>query len=229
MIKSSPLPSAPVPGASVLSTNVAVPLPCPTGEDRLTGIHKVAQSSIEVFTPGPTYGDGSGVAGDLIGDTKHHGGEHKAVYAFAREELDYWGGQLGEDFANGHFGENLTTAGVVWSDVLLNQQIRVGSALLEVSVPRSPCRTFASWLDQRGWVKTFTARGDAGAYLRVVTAGSIHPGDSLEFLAPPAHSATMGDAFAAAMGNKEAARKVARAHCYPPFYQARVEKLAGLV
>ncbi|MDO4897856.1 MAG: MOSC domain-containing protein [Rothia sp. (in: high G+C Gram-positive bacteria)] len=162
-----------------------------------------------------------------MGDSKHHGGADKSVYAFAREELDFWGTQLGEHFANGHFGENLTTFGVDWSAVPLLQRITVGSAVLEVSVPRSPCRTFASWLDQRGWVKTFTEHGDAGAYLRVLQPGTIHPGDSLQFAPAPQHGVSMGEAFAAVMGNKEAARKVAAARVLPGHHHTKVEKIAG--
>lgn len=221
MTQTSPLPR-------VLSTNIAAPVPYQTRTQKITGINKVAQSFIEVFAPGPHYGDGSGVAGDTIGDTKHHGGQHKAVYAYAREELDYWGEQLSRDFTDGYFGENLTTEGITWAEVLLNQRIKVGTAVLEVSVPRSPCRTFATWLDQRGWVKTFTARGDAGAYMRVITPGTVSPGDTVEFLDAPTHGVTLGTAFAAAMGDKQAARTVAEAHCYPHFYQAKVEKLAGI-
>lgn len=31
-----------------------------------------------------------GLAGDEVGDKRFHGGPDKAVYAFAREDLDLW-------------------------------------------------------------------------------------------------------------------------------------------
>ena len=69
---------------------------------------------IEVFAPGPSYGDGSGVQGDLIGDSAHHGGAQKAVYAFAREQLDHWERVLARPLADGMFGENLTRPASTW-------------------------------------------------------------------------------------------------------------------
>lgn len=212
----------------VLSTNVGEPIPCPTGEERISGINKLPRESISVFIPGPDYGDGSGVDGDSIGDSKHHGGADKAVYAFSREELDYWGSVNQQDYAPGCFGENLTTEGIDWSSVLINQKIRVGSALLQVSVPRQPCRTFASWLDQKGWVKTFAAHGDCGAYFRVLEPGVISPGDSFIFLPTPEHGVTMGQAFAAKMGNKDDARVVFEAACLPEPHQSQLGKLLGI-
>ena len=63
-------------------------------------------------TPVPKRGGlGSGVVGDAIISRKHHGGETQAVYAVAREEMDWWGEQLDRELADGMFGENLTTVG----------------------------------------------------------------------------------------------------------------------
>lgn len=212
----------------VISTNVAEPIPCPTGEDKVSGIHKVPHQNISVFSPGPNYGDGSGVKGDVIGDSKHHGGADKAVYAFAREELDYWGNLSGIPYPHGHFGENLTTEGVLWTQAVINQPVRIGTALLEVSVPRQPCRTFASWLKIKGWVKQFTEHGDAGCYFRVIEPGVITSGDLIEFLPAPEHGVTMGEAFAAKMGNKELAQKVFDARCLPDHHHQQLGKLLGI-
>lgn len=207
----------------VLSTNLAR-----SDKDRLTGIDKQPVAQLEVFIPGPSYGDGSGVTGDFIGDSKHHGGAEKAVYAFAREELDYWETQLGRKISNGAFGENLTTGGICWKDTLVNQRFSLGSAVLEVSVSRQPCRTFADWLQVQGWVKTFIAHGDCGAYLRVITPGSIAPGDQLIPLGTPEHGLTMGQLFAASTGDKEAARAFFEAACLPDLYHDRMGKLVGV-
>lgn len=207
--------------ASVLSTNLGTKMPNPTGRGA-TGINKQSVGSLDVFAPAPGYGNGSGVIGDFVGDTKHHGGADKAVYAFAREELDYWSERLGRPLGNGQFGENLTTSGIVWAQVLVNQRLAVGSAVLEVSVPRQPCRTFADWLGQKGWVKTFTERQDAGAYLRVIEPGTITAGDTITFLPAPDHEVTMGQAFAAAMGDRAAMQAVVETGYYPPFYHDRL-------
>lgn len=205
----------------VLSTNLAHPRPAPGRAQRPTGIDKRPAPSLEVFAPGPSYGDGSGVVGDLVGDSAHHGGAQKAVYAYAREELDFWAGELGREFPNGFFGENLTTRGIDLEALLINQQVRIGAALLEVSVPRSPCRTFAAWLGVPRWVKRFAEHGRCGSYFRVVVPGRISAGDAIEPLAAPDHGITMADSFAAAMGDQDQRRRVVEAHCLPEMYHQR--------
>lgn len=210
--------------AEVLSTNIADPQPDPGGLKRQSGIKKVPAELITVTIPGPDYGDGSGVVGDHIGDTKHHGGQQKAVYAFARERLDTWSQELGRELPNGVFGENLTTAGIDWNRALLNQRFQVGEVELEVSVPRTPCRTFAKWMGERAWVRRFTESGDCGAYFRVNAEGVIRPGDAITPLDEPEHGFTMGEAFAAWMGDDELARRMWELDILPPLYQARYDK-----
>ena len=121
--------------------------------------------------PGPKHGGlGSGVEGDFLGDTRHHGGDYQAVYAFAREELDWWAAQLGRDLPNGMFGENLTTSGLDVDGALVGERWAVGDeVVLEVCGPRIPCATFAARMGERGWVKRFSEVGRTGAYLSVVT------------------------------------------------------------
>lgn len=209
----------------VLSTNVAVAQPDPGGADRVSGIDKRPQPFLDVEFIGPSYGDGSGVVGDTVGDSKHHGGAQKAVYAFAREELDFWEKELGRSFANGSFGENLTTSGIDLARTLINQQVNVGSAVLEISIVRQPCRTFAGWIEEPGWVKTFSRHGRCGAYLRVVEPGRISAGDEIELVGTPDHDIDVLTAFRAAQGDKDAARRVVAAACLPSMYHDRLVKL----
>ena len=187
--------------------------------DRFSGIDKKPQDFIDLAAPGPHYGDGSGVLGDIIGDTQHHGGNDKAVYAYSREELDYWQSELSRPLASGSFGENLTTQGIDLSALLINQRVRIGTAVLEVSVPRQPCATFSGWLGERGWLKRWTARGDCGTYLRIISPGRIRPGDAIELDTPPSHGITMRMAFAAKMGDRALARRVIDAGCLPAHQQ----------
>lgn len=203
----------------VISTNVAVHRPDPSGRHEFSGIDKQPQDFIDLAAPGPHYGDGSGVRGDIIGDTQHHGGNDKAVYAYSREELDYWQSKLSRPLASGGFGENLTTQGIDLSALLINQRVCIGTAVLEVSVPRQPCATFAGWLGERGWLKRWTARGDCGTYLRIMSPGRIRPGDAIELDNPPSHGITMRMAFAAKMGDRALARRVVDACCLPTHQQ----------
>ena len=167
----------------VLSVNVGRPMVQRVPKGRSTGIGKRAVDVITVADPGPKRvvdGAGvSGVAGDHIGDGRHHGGSDQAVYAFAREELDAWARELGRELPSGIFGENLTTSGIDVDASEIGDVWYVGTAVLEVRGPRVPCATFAERMGERGWVKRFAAHGRSGAYLQVVRPGEIRPGDTI--------------------------------------------------
>ena len=174
-----------------------------------SAIGKRPVASAQVRDPGPKRGGlGSGVVGDDVGSRKHHGGSGQAVYAVAREELDWWGDHLGRDLPDGMFGENLTTVGLDVDAAVVGEHWRVGSALLEVTAPRIPCATFAAWMGERGWVRRFTEHGRTGAYLAVVEPGLVSAGDAVEVTARPAHGITVPQVFRALTGDVEAAGHV---------------------
>jgi MOSC domain-containing protein YiiM len=197
--------STPLPAPTVLSVNVCAPAAIrPTGPDAqvpVTGIDKrPVPGPVAVSAPGPRGTGGSGLAGDTVCDLRHHGGDDQAVYVYAREDLDRWAGVLGRDLPDGVFGENLTTAGVDVSGVRVGERWRVGGArgpLLEASCPRFPCRVFADWLGERGWVKRFTDDAAPGAYFRVLEPGEVRPGDAVEVVHRPAHEVSIAFAFRA--------------------------------
>src|SRR4051812_7374005 len=80
------------PPGRLLSVNIAHVQPNPYKTAHVTGIDKrPTPGPIEVRAPGTKDGGaGSGLAGDMIGDHAHHGGDDQAVYAYAREDLDHW-------------------------------------------------------------------------------------------------------------------------------------------
>jgi MOSC domain-containing protein YiiM len=136
-----------------------------------------------------------GVEGDRQYDTRHHGGEEQAVYAYAREDAQWWADHLGYDITPGQFGENLSTTGIDVTGARIGERWQVGSdgLVLEVTSPRIPCTTFQGWMDEPHWVKRFTQHGAPGAYLRVVTPGTVAAGDPIEVVHRPDHDVTVGD------------------------------------
>jgi MOSC domain-containing protein YiiM len=165
----------------------------------LTGIDKQPISgSVHIAAPGPKGIGGSGVAGDVIGDLRHHGGDDQAVYCYAREDLDWWALEIGESLRSGMFGENLTLSGLDVTSALVGEKWRVGDdVLLQVTAPRIPCATFATWMAQRGWLKRFTQRAHPGAYLRVLVPGEVVAGARIEVEWKPRHEVSIGLMFRA--------------------------------
>lgn len=181
--------------ARVGSINAAVPRPV-RAKSGLTGIDKrPVAGPVAVYVPATGR---SGIAGDAICDTANHGGPAQALYAFAREDLDWWEERLGRRLPNGTFGENLTTVGLDVTGARLGERWRVGEQLVvSVTSPRIPCATFAVWMSERGWLKAFTSRARPGAYLRVVTPGEVREGDAIEVVHRPDHDVDIGFSFRA--------------------------------
>lgn len=166
------------------------------GSPRATGIDKrPVAGPVEVRPVGPK--GHSGLVGDFIGEARHHGGDEQAVYAYAREDHDTWTETLGRSSPPGSFGENLTTAGLDVSGAVAGERWRIGDVVLEVTGPRIPCATFARWLERDGWIQEFRARARPGAYLRVLTGGSLAAGDVVEVVDRPDHGVTIRRMFQA--------------------------------
>lgn len=142
-----------------------------------------------------------GVRGDVQANRKHHGGLDKAVYAYAHEDAAYWERELGRELPPGWFGENLRVEGLDVNAARIGERWRIGDTLvLEVTMPRTPCQTFARWLggsDERGWVKRFSAERRLGPYLRVVRSGVVRPGDEIEVVSAPEGAPGLLDGYRA--------------------------------
>ncbi|MDV3126395.1 MOSC domain-containing protein [Mycobacterium sp. 21AC1] len=217
--------------ANVLTVNVAHPRPNPDKPQTLTGIDKrPTDDAVAVRSPGPMHGGlGSGLVGDTIGNQLFHGGDDQAVYAYAREDLDYWQIELDREIANGVFGENFTTAGIDLTNALIGERWRVGTAglELEVSRPRIPCRTFSAWLEINGWIKTFTRAAIPGAYLRLVTPGTVRAGDQIVVTERPDHNITVGIVFRALTLEAQLLPDILRADALPEVLKDLAARRAG--
>ncbi|MFH9433558.1 MOSC domain-containing protein [Streptomyces rochei] len=191
----------------LLSVNLgrAAAVPYTDHPEGITGIDKrPVEGAVRVTAPGSKGTGASGLAGDVVCDTRHHGGTDQAVYAVAREDLDDWERELGRPLPNGSFGENLTTAGVDVSGALIGERWRIGPGLvLEVTSGRIPCRTFQGHLGEKRWVKRFTEKAAPGAYLRVVEPGEIRAGDPVEVVHRPGHGVTVALQFRAVTTERE--------------------------
>ena len=215
--------------ASVLTVNSAHV--SPGVRAATTGIDKrPVNGPVEVRPPGSMRdGLGSGIVGDSIGNRKYHGGDDQAVYAYAREDLDVWQERLERELPNGTFGENVTTSGVDVTGALIGERWRIGSdgLVLEVTRPRTPCRTFEVRLGIRGWIKTFTHGGSPGAYLRIIEPGTVRAGDAVEILHRPDHDVTIGTVYRAMMLEPDLMPSLLVADALPEALKRKARKRAA--
>jgi MOSC domain-containing protein YiiM len=151
---------------------------------------------------GPVKVGPYGLYADVQADRKHHGGLDRAVYAYSEEDAGFWAEQLGRELPPGWFGENLRVDGIDVNAARIGDHWRIGEGSgaveLAVTMPRTPCQTFARWVggaDERGWVKRFAQEGRLGPYLRVVKSGRVSAGDPIVVTPLRAHSPTILEVF----------------------------------
>ena len=181
--------------AQVISINVGTPKDMAWDASGRSAIDKQAVTGV-------VQARRRGLEGDQVADTRYHGGCDQAVYAFAREDLDWWAGELGREIRDGQFGENLTTSGIDVNEAEVGERWQVGTTTFEVAMIRVPCRDFKAWqrhngYDDRAWVKRFTAVGRPGPYLRVLQEGELRAGDDLRVVHQPGHGVTVSTMFRA--------------------------------
>jgi MOSC domain-containing protein YiiM len=226
IIPTSPAPLAPYSGGMtgrLLSVNLGTVTVASWAGDASgrSGIDKRPANGRVVVRAG-------GVAGDFIGERAHHGDADKAAYAYAREDAAWWEGELGREIPPGCFGENLSTEGIDVTGAVIGERWAIGSARLEVSIPRTPCTTFAGFWGVPDLIKRFTEHGAPGAYLRVIGDGEVGAGDAIEVIYRPAHGITIGDTFRALSNSPELLPRLLEAPELPLYVRERVQRrIAG--
>ena len=191
-----------------------------TGSEGKTGIDKRAALR-------PIRFANQEVVGDVIVDRNHHGGFDQAVYAYAREDADWWEKEIGQEIAHGRFGENLTTSGIDVNRALIGERWKIGSTILEVSQPRIPCRVFAGFWQRPTLIKEFMRAGKPGTYLRIIQEGEIIAGDLIEIIYTPEHSITIADLYAAKNGDRSKVVEIAKVKELSEAYQEWARSLCN--
>jgi MOSC domain-containing protein YiiM len=193
-------PEAPRP--RLLSVNVGRPrVVLRAGEPVSTSIWK---DPVE----GRVAARGTNLEGDRQADLTVHGGYDKAVYAYAREDYDWWEEQIGRELVPGNFGENLTTSGLDLNDARVGDRWEVGTVLLEVSEPRLPCFKLGLRMGDPTFLKTFAQALRPGAYLRILRDGELGAGDDIAVVERPDHDVTMELIARAALHDRSLAERV---------------------
>jgi len=161
-----------MPDARVISVNVGQPREVGFRDGTvLTGIFKTPVT-------GRVTVHKLNLAGDRQADLTVHGGPDKAVYCYPVEHYPYWAAELpGTELPYGMFGENLTTGGLDEASVYIGDQFRIGSAVLQVTQPRTPCYKLGIKFGRSDLIEKFWFSGRSGFYFSVITEGEVGAGD----------------------------------------------------
>jgi MOSC domain-containing protein YiiM len=172
----------------IVSVNVGTPRQISVRRGR-----PMMSAIVKELVEGPVRVEGVNLAGDDQADRRVHGGPDKAVYAYAREDEDWWAQQLGRQIPDGMFGENLTTEGLDVTGAVIGERWLLGSVVLEVCQPRLPCSKLGLRFGDLKMVKRFGEASRPGAYLRIITEGELQKGDEVTVLSRPEHGITVAN------------------------------------
>lgn len=180
-----------------------------TGNFEATGIDKrPVAGRVRIFN--------DHVEGDRVIDTDVHGGEFKAVYAYAVEDAEFWKTRTSFAITPGAFGENLSTLDIECTNAVIGERWQIGSTILQVRQPRFPCRVFAGFWEEPNLIKDFTAVAKPGVYLSIEQEGDVGAGDEITVLTRPDHGVTIGSVFRAKSGERELVPAMLNAPELPP-------------
>jgi len=172
--------------ATVVSVQVGKPVTSRwLGREVVTAFYKTPVA-------GRVRARGVNLQGDEQGDRGNHGGRNQAIYAYAQEDADRWGRELGRRLGPGAFGENLTLRGLDLTGLRVGSRLGVGSSVLRVTGPRIPCLKLGMAMGDRRFPVRFGQVDRPGAYLAIDVEGEIGAGDDVEVVSTPHHDVTVG-------------------------------------
>ena len=142
-------------------------------DDKGDWVSSIARARV----PGPIKVGIDGLEGDKI-TQQYHGGPDAALCVHLSDHYEFWRNRYGISFEPGYLGENLVLDGITEAEICAGDKIRIGSALVQVSGPRIPCRNQARRAGRLDWVKRTIQENRTGFYLRVLEPGALHEGDA---------------------------------------------------
>lgn len=145
-----------------------------------TGIYKTAIESAQV--------DELGIEGDVQADQKVHGGIEKALHQYAQSSyavLQQAFPDLATQFTVGSMGENISVAAMHEDNVHIGDIWQMGSVIVQVSQPRTPCWKINDKFGHEGIARIIEQHSVQGWYYRVLQAGQMTVGDRITLLKRP--------------------------------------------
>jgi MOSC domain-containing protein YiiM len=125
--------------------------------------------------------DESGLIGDIQADRVHHGKPDQALCLFSLEVIEGFRAE-GHPISPGSAGENITVAGLDWSEVVPGLRMSIGPVEIEITHYTTPCAKNAQWFSDGRFNRMHQSKhpGESRVYARVLRGGRIAPGDEID-------------------------------------------------
>lgn len=148
----------------------------------------------------------NGIDHDEVANTKHHGGEMRAVHHYSlynykclKEKFP----EIAHRFVPGSFGENILTEELTESELNIGDIYQLGSARVQLTVSRRPCATINYAYQDNRVLKEVMETGRTGWFYRVLNEGEVSVGDDLVFLERPFPDMPVAKLYAEGYGEKK--------------------------
>ncbi len=173
--------------------------------------------------------------GDRQADLSVHGGPNKAVYAYPSEHYPYWRRELPDiDLPIGMFGENFTTEGLSEEDLHIGDRVRIGSSILVVRQPRTPCYKLAARFQRDDMLERFLVSGRSGVYFSVEQEGTVASEEGFDLVERNQDGITIAEmnrVLARDLYNEDLLNKAIATAALPEdwreYFQQRLDRLAA--
>ncbi|MGF1680126.1 MOSC domain-containing protein [Photobacterium minamisatsumaniensis] len=117
-----------------------------------------------------------------------HGGADRALLQYDSAhytQLKTMFPQSAAHFVAGGFGENIVATGINEHTVCIGDIVKIGTVMAQVSQTRSPCFKLNARFELPGMAEYVQNYAMTGWFYRVLEAGEIHVGDSIEVVERP--------------------------------------------
>ncbi|MFD2615517.1 MOSC domain-containing protein [Paenibacillus gansuensis] len=190
-----------------------------TEEKLRTAIHKSSANSLRITK--------QGIQGDDVANTKHHGGPDRVVCLYSLEHYASWEAEYGHPMQTPGAGENVLTEGMTEDKVRIGDMFRMGTALLQVTQGRVPCRTLAVYNNMPDLHLRFKETGWTGYFMRILEEGTVTGQSAVELVSTDPAACTVAEANHILFHQKEDAAAARRLFQSPGLAQVWSELLSA--
>ena len=143
-----------------------------------------------------------GIRGDDVANHDFHGGPDRALCLYPFEHYAKWETEFGNKLVLPAFGENITSFGLLETEVFIGDIYKIGEATVQVTQGRVPCSTISKFNSIESLLGRVFETCLTGIFFRVLEEGYINRNSEIILLQRQASSVTVFTATSAVLHQK---------------------------